>query len=238
MTEIANTGERILPEKESALMIARHFSAYWFAKEYARGKKVLEIGSGEGYGTNFLAQFAAEVTGIDYNKEAVEFASNKYKRTNLKYISADAADLRLLKKKFDLICSFQVIEHIPDDKAFLKDTRELLSGEGVFICSTPNRLDASPGSTVPFNKFHLREYLLNDFRQLLSSSFSQVEILGLKRGPALKFFRRLKKSGIFNFLPSSLDPVKKFYSRVSPDNFLITKAADTGSLDFIGVCKI
>ena len=238
MSEIANTGERILPEKESHLMVARHFSAYLFAKEYVQGKKVLEIGFGEGYGADFLAQFAAQVTGIDYSKEAVAFASGKYHKPNLKYLALVASDLSSLNEKFDVICSFQVIEHIPDDRKFLEDIKGLLSPQGVFICTTPNRLDASPGSVAPFNKFHLREYLLDEFRQLLMGSFDQVEIFGLKRGFVLNVFRRLKKSGVFNFLPSKVDPAKVFYSRISPDNFVINRVADSSALDFIGVCKI
>jgi 2-polyprenyl-3-methyl-5-hydroxy-6-metoxy-1,4-benzoquinol methylase len=82
MTEIINTGERILLEKETPLMIARHFCAYKFAQAFILGKEVLDIGCGEGYGADFLADFAQEVLGIDYDKVVINYAKiNIIKKT-------------------------------------------------------------------------------------------------------------------------------------------------------------
>jgi 2-polyprenyl-3-methyl-5-hydroxy-6-metoxy-1,4-benzoquinol methylase len=232
---IPNTGERILLEKETPLMIARHFCAYKFAKKYALNKRVLDIGCGEGYGSSFLAQFAEEVVGVDYDKDIIEYARQKYRKDNLQFCVIDAAGLSSLQKRFDVICSFQVIEHIRDAEFFLKSVKNLLIDNGIFLCSTPNKLDASPHSETPSNRFHVKEYLLNDFRELLERQFKKAEIFGLKRGKKLNFFRRLKKIGIFNFLPYSLDPVKKFYKRINCDNFVLVKDDIANALDFIAV---
>ena len=237
MVEITNTGERILLEKESAQMIARHFCAYKFARGYAAGKVVLEIGCGEGYGSFYLADSAKEVTAIDYSNEAIEYAKSKYKKENLRFQKLDVRELSTLNKKFDLVCSFQVIEHIQDTGAFLKNIRNLLNEGGIFICSTPNRLDASPNSETPLNKFHLKEYLAQEFKQLLGEEFRDVEMYGLHRGTKLNFYRRLKKIGIFNFLPQTVDPVKKFYANIECDDFVISKEGLERALDFIALCK-
>ena len=238
MTEtVANTGERILLEKETPLMIARHFCAYRFAKDYAEKKKVLDIGCGEGYGTHFLAGFAGDATGIDYSQEVIRYAQIKYIRNNLRFRVLDIRSLASLTERFNLICSFQVIEHLADPDAFLSSIKGLLAEGGVFICSTPNRLDASPHSKTPHNKFHIKEYLFPEFRQLLEKHFSIKEMRGLKRGTGLNFYRRLKKIGLFNFLPDHADPVKRFYSRIDDRHFVVREKGLESALDFYAVCR-
>ncbi len=106
MTGIANTGERILLEKETPLMIARHFCAYKFASQFASQKSILDIGCGEGYGSNLLAHSAKEVLGIDYDPEVIDYARNKYLKENLNFSCLDVENLGSLTQKFDLICSF------------------------------------------------------------------------------------------------------------------------------------
>jgi len=237
MTEIANTGERILLEKESPLMIARHFCAYRFAKDYVFNKDILDIGCGEGYGSYFLAGFAKKVGAIDYDKEIISYAKNKYQKDNLEFYAIDVKDLSSFSNKFDAICSFQVIEHISDTKAFLEQIKDLLAGKGIFICSTPNRSDASPNSDTPLNRFHVKEYLINEFKELLGTHFSKVEVFGLKRGKRLNFYRRLKKIGLFNFSPSFINPVKRFYDRIDCGDFIVVKNKLNTALDFIAVCN-
>lgn len=235
--EILNTGERILLEKETPQMIARHFCAYKFAREHVLNNAVLDIGCGEGYGSSFLAETAKEVTAIDYNKEIIDYAKDKYQKGNLKFYALDTKDLLSLGRVFDIICCFQVIEHIPDADKFLESVCGLMGGESVFICSTPNKLDASPRTVTPANKFHLKEYLLNEFENLLQKHFRQVKIHGLKRGRKLDFYRRLKKIGLFNFLPGSIDPVKRFYRNINCDNFVFINKDLDAALDFIAVCR-
>ncbi|MDP2937935.1 MAG: class I SAM-dependent methyltransferase [Candidatus Omnitrophota bacterium] len=237
MTEIINTGERILLEKETPLMIARHFCAYRFAKDYVLNKDILDIGCGEGYGSHFLAGFVKKTVGIDYDKEIISYAKNKYQKDNLDFYAIEVKDLSSFSNKFDAICSFQVIEHIPDTKAFLEQIKDLLTEKGIFICSTPNRLDASPHGDTPLNRFHVKEYLINEFKALLGTHFSKVEVFGLKRGKQLNFYRRLKKIGLFNFFPPFVNPVKRFYDRIDCDDFIIVKDKLDTALDFIAVCN-
>jgi len=237
MPEIVNTGERILIEKETPLMIARHFCAYRFAMDYVSGKNVLDVGCGEGYGANYLAEFAESVKGIDYDKEVIAYAKNKYNKNNLKFQTMDIKDLSAIQEKFGIICSFQNIEHIKDTDKLLNDVFNLLNENGIFICSTCNMKDASPGRSIPFNRFHVREYMFDEFQGLLEKRFRNVELSGLKRGFVLRVNRRLKKAGIFNFLPSGLDPVKRFYSKINCDHFCWAKKDMDSCLDFIAVCK-
>jgi SAM-dependent methyltransferase len=237
MTGIINSGERILLEKETPLMIARHFCAYRFAKDYVFNKDILDIGCGEGYGSYFLSEVAKKVVGIDYDKKIIDYAKNKYHKDNLIFYAIDVEELGSFNNRFDTLCAFQVIEHIQNTKLFLENIKNLLNDNGIFICSTPNRLDASPNSDTPLNKFHVKEYLWNEFRELLETYFSKVEIVGLKRGRKLNLYRRLKKIGLFNFLPTPINPVKRFYEHIDCDNFIIVKDKLNIALDFIAVCN-
>lgn len=218
-------------------MIARHLCAYKFAAEYVHNKSVLDIGCGEGYGSYYLSGFAKDVMGIDYDTSIIDYAKTKYQRGNLRFCVVDAKDINTVRDTFDVICSFQFIEHLGDAQAFLGKVKDLLRNGGVFICSTPNRKDASPNSEAPFNKFHVKEYLLDEFRELLGVYFKQVEVFGVRRGISLDFFRRLKKIGIFNFLPEAIDPVRRFYKRIGCDNFDIGSGRIETALDFIAICK-
>lgn len=237
MREIDNTGERILLDKETPLMIARHRCAYEFAKDFAGGKDVLDIGCGEGYGSNLLADEAHEVLGIDYDTMVIEYAQDKYRRENLTFSVMDVENLGLVTRKFDVICSFQNIEHIRDTSKLLGNIYQLLNERGVFICSTCNIKDASPGRNTPFNKFHVKEYGADEFTNLLESRFGRAKVFGLKRGSRLRFYRRMKKIGFFNFLPEHLDPVKRFYKNARCDNFFWTDKDIGNGLDFIAVCN-
>ncbi len=237
MTEIINSGERVLLEKETPLMIARHFSAYRFIKDYTSNKHVLDIGCGEGYGTYYLSEFARGTVGIDYDDSIINYAKDKYRKENLEFHCYNIEDLHNFAKKFNVICSFQVIEHLHDADKFLEDLKVLLDDNGVFICSTPNRLDASPHSETPFNKFHAREYGFLEFKGLIERHFKDVEMFGLKRGKELNFYRRIKKIGLCNLLPDAINPVKRFYSQIKSEHFSITKGGIDRALDFIVVCK-
>jgi SAM-dependent methyltransferase len=227
MTDLANTGERILTEIETPLMIERHFLAYQFAKNYCKGKMVLDIGCGEGYGSDYLAGFAKNVTAIDYDSSAIDYAKSKYPKANVAFRRLDVKDLGSLAGKFDVICCFQVIEHIADTDHFLKNIQELLAGDGILIVSTCNRLDSSPGSDTPLNKFHVKEYLFSEFAELLGKYFPFVNVTGLKRSAKLNFYRRLKKIGI----------LKQLYANSGRGSFKIVSNNLEGALDFIAVCR-
>jgi 2-polyprenyl-3-methyl-5-hydroxy-6-metoxy-1,4-benzoquinol methylase len=237
MTQIEDTGERILLEKETPMMIARHLSAYKFSGDYASGASILDIACGEGYGSAYLADFAKSVKAIDYSREAVDYANSKYKKDNLQFTVMDVRNLASISERFSVICSFQFIEHLSDPGPFLENVRGLLEDDGIFLCSTPNKTDASGKSNTPLNKFHLKEYLYPEFKGLLEKYFREVRLFGLKRSPRLNFYRRLKKMGIFDCLPDPLNPVKGFYNKLDCANFAIVKHNFDTALDFIAVCR-
>ena len=221
---------RIIPEEVSPKFFAEHLKAYEFLKDEARGKKVLEVGCGDGYGAAYLADVASEVTAIDYDQEVVARALAKYGRANLKFLPMEAGALRFEDNSFDVVCSFQVIEHISEAAIgrYLSEIKRVLRPRGSFYLSTLNLEHAvkSP-KTYKKNPAHCKEFVLTELNDLLLSEFASVEIYGLHLTPKHRFYQRLKKIGL---------PVKRFYDSITTADFKVTSGNLRRCVSFICVC--
>lgn len=171
------TGERVVPGQVDADLWNEHFCRYLFAARLARGKRVADLGCGTGYGAAELAKTANIVVGFDISAEAVEFAASEYRIPNLSFRVAGAENVPEPDGAFDLIVSFEVIEHLEDSEALAREARRLVSNNGQFIVSTPNRdyYSESRSESGP-NPFHTREFSLEEFRELLSRHFPYVKL--------------------------------------------------------------
>ncbi|MEW5937923.1 MAG: class I SAM-dependent methyltransferase, partial [Candidatus Thermoplasmatota archaeon] len=90
-----------------------------------RGKKVLDLGCGEGYNTRLMAKKGARVTGVDFSKEMIKLAiaEEKKRSQGIDYIVSDAADLRKLQNdSFDIVASFMALQDIEDYRGAIKET--------------------------------------------------------------------------------------------------------------------
>ena len=165
------TGER-LPgvDGDFAVDRERHLAAYRFARAHAAGRAVLDAGCGEGYGTALLAEAAARVVGID-RPEAVRVATARHRAPRLEFRAHDLERLGALGERFDLVVSFQVIEHVRDPVGFL---RTLAGLGGALVVSTPNRL-----MSVSENPYHLREWTAAELLALAAPVVPGVRILGV-----------------------------------------------------------
>ncbi len=176
------TGERYIPELDWPEVSYEHWHRYLLASQFVKNKVVIDIACGEGYGSYYLSNFAREVIGIDINRETVDYASKKYVKDNLKFVVGSASNIPIQKKtKVDVIVSFETIEHITenDQSAFLAEAKRLLKSSGIFMVSTPNKLIYSDIHNYK-NEFHLKEFYLSEFRELLSTQFENVDLLGQK----------------------------------------------------------
>lgn len=177
MAELEFTGERVVPGKVDALLWSEHMARYLFAADFVQDRVVLDAGCGAGYGTELLAARGAKsILGIDLAAEAIAYARNQYRRTNLEYQVMDVADLRLADHAFDMVVSFEVIEHLMDQEKFVAGIARVLKADGLFLVSTPNRSVYRQGEEP--NPFHTREFTGEEFSQLLSGDFRHVHILG------------------------------------------------------------
>lgn len=231
---------RIIPEETPPKFYAEHLKPYEFLMRKAAGKKILEVGCGDGYGAAYLAKAAGEVTAIDYEEEVILRAQKKYTLSNLSFLTMEAVNLQFEDKSFDFICSFQVIEHIPEDKlaSYLSEIKRVLKDDGEFYVSTLN-LDHNMKSPLAYEKSpaHYKEFQLEELAALLSEAFRNLEIYGLHLTPRHRFYRRLKRIGILNFLPAAINPVDRFYNKVTPADFKISVDNLRKAIDFVCVCK-
>lgn len=109
----------------------------------------------------------------------MNYASEHCKRKNIKFHVGDAINLNFFKDgQFDVIISFEVIEHIPNYFQYLNEARRLLKDNGVLIISTPNKKYHSPDSEKPTNPFHVTEFWLEDLKELLRKYFRDVKLYG------------------------------------------------------------
>lgn len=175
------TGERFIPGVGSAELAYEHFARYLFAARLADGKRVLDLGCGEGYGAFLLSRTARYVLGVDSADLAIAHARLGYHRANLTYQAADAAQLPD-RETFDLITCFEVIEHLgeEDQHALLAQVMRLLAPDGILLISTPNKpvyREAGDGPDYR-NPYHVREMAFTEFRDLLEPCFGAILWIG------------------------------------------------------------
>jgi SAM-dependent methyltransferase len=170
--------ERIVPDETSPGIVALHLKRYEFAAPWCRDRAVLDAGCGVGYGTAHLAEMAASVVGVDRDEGAIAYARERYARPNVEFRVGDLLDLEVADDSFDVVCSFETIEHLEDVDAFLAEIVRVLRPGGVFLVSTPC---ADETTASPENPFHRVELSPGDFEALLRRSFREVELYGQRR---------------------------------------------------------
>jgi SAM-dependent methyltransferase len=168
---VTDTGERIDLESEALSHVKlKHLGRYEWAAPQVAGR-VLDVACGTGYGTAMLAR-RSDVSGLDADPGAVELARRRvphgtFQRGELPPIPWSPAS-------FDAVVSFETIEHIDDDAAYLAEIRRVLRPGGLLLLSTPNKEVNSPHGP-PANPWHVREYRLEDLLALLEG-FDEVEV--------------------------------------------------------------
>ncbi len=230
----------LIPEHTDVHFFSQHLAAYAFAKQLVAGKRVLEIGFGDGYGANYLADVAKDVVAIDAAPGNIPRAQTKYPRPNLTFLHMPGTVLDFPDGSFDVVGSFQVIEHIPEAllPKHLWEVSRVLAPGGMYCLSTLNvEHNMKPGK--PYQKlcYHEKEFTGPQLHALLERAFPAVELRGLYLTPTHRLFQRLKKWGLMKLGPEHLNPVARFYARTSPEDFITRASVTPAALDLIAVCR-
>ena len=147
------------------LLAASHVHRYEFAATLSRGRRVLDLCCGTGYGSAVLAREATAVHGVDISDEAVAAARSQYAEGSLTFEAADAlAFLRAQPQgRFDVVVCFEGIEHVPEPEAVADELARLADGGARIVLSLPN----SKGFEED-NEFHVTDFGYETMRELVA----------------------------------------------------------------------
>jgi len=191
------TGERLLTSDYNETTI-EHLHRYGFALQYVGHKKVVDIASGEGYGSNILASVAETVIGVDIDKEVIDHAQSKYRRDNLHYKMGSADKIPVNDKEIDVVVSFETIEHHERHHEMLKEIKRILKDDGILIMSSPDKFFYSDLPKYK-NPFHIKELYLEEFKKLISEYFSHHAYYYQKLGYNSLIISEENYMGFFEF---------------------------------------
>lgn len=175
------TGERFIPGAAGEIWY-EHWHRYHFVAPLVAGREVLDIACGEGYGSAFIARHAAHVTGADISPTTIAHARTRYAgHANLEFREADCAALPFPDGSFDVVVSFETLEHIEAQESFLDEIRRVLRPGGVVAISCPNKAEYSD-KRDHINEFHIRELYRDELAALMGTRFPHAAWYGQRPG--------------------------------------------------------
>jgi SAM-dependent methyltransferase len=187
------TSERVSEDEYQAsegdyLIYLFHLATYDFARPFLQGRRVLDFGCGTGYGTHRVALGCASIVGVDVSGEAISFAGRRYRADNLSFheiVPVEEAPLPFADGSFDVVLSFQVIEHAPDALLYLAEAKRVLTEDGLLILATPDRTTRLLRRQRPWNRYHLTEYSPDELAVLIGREFGGVDLNGMGAAPEI-----------------------------------------------------
>ena len=168
--------ERLSMQTEySAMEASIHIARYLLAKDFVAGKSVLDVACGEGYGSYLLKQWGAKsVVGVDIDSGSIELAKSLFNADDLEFYSSNAEDLVFIESEsFDIVVSFETIEHVDDPTKYLHEIKRVVKDDGLLIISCPNDHYYYPSSAVS-NPFHKRKFTFEEFKELTQDVLGNV----------------------------------------------------------------
>lgn len=147
-----------------------HLHRYAMAIEIVKGKTVLDIASGEGYGSHLLSKYAEKVFGVDIDEITIEAAKEKYKAENLEFRIGRADAIPLEDNSVDVVISFETLEHHDKHHEMMREIKRVLKVNGILTMSTPDKRYYSDESNYK-NPFHVKELYASEFKELVNNYF-------------------------------------------------------------------
>jgi 2-polyprenyl-3-methyl-5-hydroxy-6-metoxy-1,4-benzoquinol methylase len=189
-----------------------HLERYKHALQFIGNRKVLDIACGCGYGSYFLAKngMPNHITGVDISEDSIRYANCRYNLPNIERIIGNAETFEK-PDYFDVVLSFETIEHLKDFESFLKGVRNSLVKGGKLLISTP----IVPAThTSCKNPYHVIEWNFKDFHKLLAKYFAIdhvfLQSIIFKEIPISFYRRALRKLKRDIFRISVSNPANEF----------------------------
>lgn len=233
--------ERIVPDETEPGIVSLHLKRYEFARPLCAERDVLDAGCGVGYGSAYLADAARRVVGVDLSEDAIAYARRRYARRGVEFLVADLLELPFESGSFDVVCAFEVIEHLREPERFVAEARRVLRSDGVLVASTPR---ADESTDAPANPHHEREFSAADFEALLRSGFASVSLHGQRRRQTARHraLQRVDVLGLRRRLPFLRGVGRRVtgtpaMADVSPHDVVIDEELD-GATELVAVCRV
>lgn len=250
-------------DPEQYCIFLMHQKAYENVIDIVKDKRVLDLGCNNGYGTALLKPHCRSIIGVDVSEKAVEEARRLYGEKGVEFKVVDGKNLPFKDGDFDVVTSFQVIEHISDYESYLSEIKRVLSSGGQAFMTTPNAVIRLDPGMKPWNRFHVKEFEAGSLEQLLRNYFSGVKVYGLfakedtynvelnrvqsSRKIARLYkhfpFLRLKDIPPFSYLKQTLGRVSRkgrpainVYEKYSTQDFYYQDCDLEKALDLLAVC--
>lgn len=175
MKNLEFTGERMTTGLGSVHGVIEHLHRYAIAQKITKNKVVLDIASGEGYGSFLLSKSATKVFGVDIDEESINHAKVKYAASkNIEFSVGSTDAIPLEDRSVDVVISFETIEHHDKHDLMMKEVSRVLKTDGVLLISSPEKSIYSKRD--PNNPYHIRELTLDEFSDLLKRNFKNVKL--------------------------------------------------------------
>ncbi len=191
-----NTAERVSHRDPSDNFVFRRSLLAYREAAGRVGGNVLEIGTGSGYGVELISSAADVFVTVDKHEPA---GFDEFRNVSFRHMKVPPLDFP--SNSFDWIVSFQVIEHVKDDFAFLAEVKRVLKHGGKFIVTTPNSR-----MSLTRNPWHVREYSPGEFTNLMECHFDRVEALGVFGNSAVMDYYEKNRRNVERL--ARLDPLK------------------------------
>lgn len=147
-----------------------HLHRYAIAMALIKGKTVLDIASGEGYGSHLMSFESLKVYGVDIDKESIDRAQIKYTRDNLEFLVGSTSNIPLETNSVDVVISYETIEHHNEHEQMMAEIKRVLKPEGTLVISSPDKYFYSDKRNYN-NPFHAKELYKSEFTELISKYF-------------------------------------------------------------------
>ncbi len=170
------SGERYVPSVGGQIR-SEHLHRYALSLPFVQQRVVLDLASGEGYGASLLASKAGFVIGVDADVETVRAAEDRYGDARLRFVAGDCGAVPIANATFDVVTSFETIEHHDRHAPMMAEIKRVLKPGGVLVLSSPNRPVYAQQSPEP-NPFHVKELDYDELAALLGEHFAHCRVYG------------------------------------------------------------
>jgi ubiquinone biosynthesis O-methyltransferase len=208
-----NYNANIVKMDELKLMVWHKTVLGLLLKEAIEGKKILEVGCGNGDFSNYLSlHYNANITGVDFSNESIKIANQKkdsFNTTTSSFKVSNAENLLFENEEFDIVISCECLEHVPSPQKMIDELYRVVKKGGRVILTTENYFNAY-AYYIAFTKLTGKAFDSGSSVQPIEHFFVFWKVL-----------KKFKKAGFSKIKTYSKQYVLLLIPGKSPDTFTI-----------------